>query len=691
MTSAKAATSGIESKQKPGGLATPGEPVLREFRRWIQPTVALFCVCLAVTPNASAQQNGTDTQPNATWFKLGGMSKWYEGPAVPPVSVSNSSRLESLVRAGKLYLSLQDAIAAALENNIDIEVQRYTPRLAGIDVARAKSGALIRGFSTSVNPGAAGATPLNQTSTADQPSTTVLQVNSTTAVSNIGPSVTNLDPALIGTAQWGHFTTPESSSFLTGANTLVNQQQIYNLGVQQQFLSGTTASLGLYNTTQNSNSVKNDFNPLTTAYGDLTVTQHLLQGFGFAVNNRYIRIAKNNLQVADLVFKQQVIYTVANVINLYWDLVSFNEDVAVKRQALTLAQKLYDDNRKQVEVGTLAPIEIVRAEAEVASREQDLTVSETNVLEQEIILKNAISRNGVASPTISEVTIVPTDRIRIPDVEQVQPIQDLVEKAIQNRPELSQTQLFLDNSKIALKGTKNSLLPTIDAFVDLRNHAQAGSLSAYPTTSATGQLVPRTTSSVDSFFLGGYGTILGQIFGRNFPDYSAGFNVNIPLRNRAAQADYTTAQLNLRQNELLYQRQINQVRVDVMTALVAVRQARAQYLAAEKTRILQEQTLDAEQKKYALGASTVFLVIQAQRDLATAQGNRVQALAGYARARTQLDLTTGQTLQASNVQLDDARKGTVSVPPTPIPVLDPAPPGAASKVNPSATPVAASR
>ena len=688
MKSAQAAAGGTKRKQKLGGLAARSEGacpfrVLREFLKRIQSPLALLCVCLTASPNAWAQRNGTETEPNHTWFNLGGMSKWYQGPALPPVSASNSARLESLVRAGKLYLSLQDAVAAALENNIDVEVQRYTPRLAEMDVARAKAGALIRGFSTSVSPGAAGATG------AGMPSTTVSSVNSTTTVINIGPSVTNLDPALIGTAQWGHFTTPESSSFLTGANTLVNRQQIYNLGVQEQFLSGTTASLGLYNTNQYSNSLKNDFNPVTSAYGDVTVTQHLLQGFGFAVNNRYIRIAKNNLQVADLVFKQQVINTVANVTNLYWDLVFFNEDVAVKRQALTLAQKLYNDNKKQVEVGTLAPIEIVRAEAEVASRELDLTVSETNVLQQEIILKNAISRNGVASPTIGEVTIVPTGRIRLPDVEAVQPVQDLVEKAIQNRPELSQTQLFLDNAKIALKGAKNGLMPTVDAFVDLRNHAQAGSVSSFPVVSSTGQLLPRTPSSVDQFFLGGYGSVLGQIFGRNFPDYSAGFNLNIPLRNRAAQADYATAQLNLRQNELLYLRQVNQVRVDVQNALVGVRQARAQYQAAEKTRILQEQTLDAEQKKYALGASTVFLVIQAQRDLATAEGTRVQALAGYARARTQLNLTTGQTLEAGNIELDEAKKGAISTPPKPIPVLDTAPPAGAATLTPTATPVAA--
>ncbi len=651
--------------------------------RRIQSTITLFCVWMMAAPSIWAQQAGTPTgtDQGRTWFNFGQMSKWYQGPIVSPVSVSNSARLEALVRAGKLYLSVQDAIAAALENNIDVEVQRYTPRLAETDVYRAKAGALLRGFSTNVTAGAASATGTGLATT------TVNSVVTSTNLLNLGPIPLNLDPAITGTAQWGHFTTPQTSNFLTGANTLVNRQRIYNFGVTQQFLSGTSATLGLNNTAQNNNSLRNDFNPLTTSYLDATITQHLLQGFGFAVNNRNIRIAKNNVQVADLVFKQQVINTVANVTNLYWDLAFYNEDVAVKRQALALAQKLYNDNKKQVEIGTLAPIEIVRAEAEVAAREQDLTVSETNVLQQETILKNAISRNGVASPTVAEVTIVPTDRLKLPAVEAVQPIQDLVEKALQSRPELAETELYLSNAKISLQGARNALLPTVDAFIDLRNRGQAGAANELPLISSTGQLVPRNPNSVDPFFLGGYGTVLGQIFGRNFPDYSAGFNLNIPIRNRAAQADYKTAQLTIRQNELLYQRQVNQVRVDVQNALVAVRQARAQFQAAEKSRVLQEQTLDAEQKKYALGASTVFLVIQAQRDLATAEGTRVQSLAAYSRARTQLNLVSGQILDVNSIQIDEAKKGTISRPPTPIPVLD-TPPAGAAAITPRATPAA---
>jgi outer membrane protein len=654
----------------------------------LQSYVSALCVLLMAAPGMYAQDTNAKIGEQGSSSRFGGFLKKYEGESIAPISMSNSGRLEQLVRAGKLYLSLQDAICAALENNIDIEIQRYGFPLAATDVLRAKAGQSLRIIPSAVSQGSAGATGSGVTGTTTGNTQTGGTQTNAVINGNQGSPIYPMDPALTGTLSWGHFSVPQSSPFLTGSSSLVQRSNTYNFGVQQGFLTGTLGQLNFSNSIVNQNNLRNDINPVIAANAEIYVQQHLLQGFGIAINNRNIRIAKNNVQVADLVFKQQVINTVANVVGLYWDLVAFNEDVRVKKEALSLSQKLYGDNKKQVEIGTLAPIEIVRAEAEVASREQDLTVSETRVLQQETIIKNAISRNGVASPTIAEVNIVPTDKIEMPPVEAIEPIQDLVAKAINLRPELGQTQIQLDNSRIALKGTKNALLPTIDAYVDLRNRGQAGSINTQPIIDGSGNLVPRNPANVNSFFLGGYGTALDQLFSRNFPDYSAGLQLTIPLRNRAAQADYATAQLQLRQAELQYQRQVNNVRVDVQNALIALQQARAQYSAAEKTRVLQEQTLDAEQKKYALGASTVFLVIQAQRDLATAEGNRVLALDAYARARTQLDLALGSTLDVTGVHLDEAQKGSVSRPPSPLPVLDNSGPGRAA--NPTAaTPVAA--
>jgi len=588
---------------------------------------------------------------------------WYERTKliytqgdVAPVNLGNSGRLEKLLRAGKLYLSLQDVIALALENNLDIELQRYNPRIAQTDLLRAQSGNAIRGASTAVS---------SITTNAAQ------GLNSIAALSTGSQGfIQNLDPALTGNLLWGHFTTPQTSLFTTGTNSLVTGRKTGNFGFNEGFSTGTLVNLNFNNGFVSQNASRNDYNPSTSVSLELQVTQHLMQGFGKAVNNRNIKIAKNNMQITDLAFKAQIINTVVGVSNLYWDMVSFSEDVKVKRQALTLAQKLYEDNKKQVEIGTLAPIEIIRAEAEVAARQQDLTISETQLLQQETILKNALSRTGIGTPSLAEARVIPTDQIRMPENEAILPMQDMIAKAMETRPEVEQSRINIDNAKIGLKGSRAALLPTVDAFADFRNNALAGELNSLPVISTTPGVPPsfRTPASVDQFFLGGYSKALGQVFGRNFPDYSVGVTLNIPLRNRAAQADMTRDQLNVRQSELRLQGQLNQLRVEVQNALIGLQQGRARYQAAYKSRVLQEQTLDAEQKKYALGASTIYFVIQAQRDLATAQGAEVAALATYSRARVEMDRATGQTISANNIQVDEALKGSISKQPTALPV-----------------------
>jgi outer membrane protein TolC len=447
----------------------------------------------------------------------------------------------------------------------------------------------------------------------------------------------------------------------------VFQSKALSSGIQKGFVTGAQVQLGYSQTTQESNNRVSEINPFTNGAMSLSLTQPLLRGAGIAVNNRFIRIAKNQVRISDLVFKQQVIATVSTVANLYADLVSFNENVRVKKSALSLAQKLYNDNRTQVQIGTLAPIEIVKAEAEVARAEQDLTVAETQVLQQETILKNYLSRTGVNSPTVAEARIVPTDQLRMPQTEAIEPIQDLVETAVKNRPELAQTDIAIENSRISLQGDKSQLLPQLDLIAGATNNALAGSVNTLPlpTTGSAAGLVRQANPA----FLGGLGTVWSQIFGRNYPDYSVGFQLNIPLRNRSAQADIIRDQLTLRQNELRQRQELNQIRVDVQNALIGLQQSRAQYQAAVKSRVLQEQTLDAEQKKYALGASTVFFVIQAQRDLATAQGAEVSALSSYNRARVSLNRATGRILDVYSVSIDEAKKGQVKRGPDPIPAV----------------------
>jgi outer membrane protein len=624
---------------------------------------ALVCVFLLVTPFSFAQT--TLVEPQRSGFSR--IADPYRPKELSPLNLANSNRIEALIRAGKLYLSLQDAIALALENNLDIEVQRLSPLISDASVTRARAGGLLRGVPASVTQGPSGATTQRGQSTgitqsaAQQASAAQSGAGSGTVISQTGTVVPNLDPVLTGFLRWAHATNPQTNSFISGNNTLVNRNDISNFSYQQGFLSGTTVSMGLSNSQITSNSLRNDLNPSQSSSLNLQVTQKLLQGFGFAVNNRLIRIARNNREVSDLQFKQQVINTVSSVINLYWDLVSFNEDVKVKQRTVDLNQKLLSDNQKQVEIGTLAPIEIVRAEAELANAEQELTISDARVLQQETILKNALSKTGIASPSIADVRIIPTDRLSIPDVEPIEPIQDLVANALRARPELSQRRLQLASDKISLAGSRSQLLPQVDAVFSFANNGLAGNISELPLPAGS---PPRV---VPDYFIGGYSTALGQVFRRNFPDYSAAIQLNIPLRNRAAQADMAIDQLNVRQREISLQQLENSVRVDVQNALIALRQSRATYQAASKTRVYREQTLDAEQKKYALGASTIFNVILVQRDVTQALSAEVAALSDYSRAKVQFDLATGQTLMTYNISLDEAFRGQVSRGPSPIP------------------------
>jgi outer membrane protein len=618
--------------------------------------VAVLCSLSMLAPSVGGQQ------PQIR--DAGGLpgTRKYRAPAVAPIDLANSNRLDSLLRAGNLYLSLDDAIALALENNLDVAISRYGPLEAQTDLQRAQAGGALRGVSQNVSqgPSSAGTLSLN----AFSGGTTSISTSSTTGVngivSQLGTSIPNYDPQLSGVISWGHSTSPQSTPFLYGTTSLVTTSKQANFTLSQGFVTGATGSISFNNQNSFLNSGRPDLNPLTTGGLSMTLSQPLLAGFGMAVNRRGIHQAENSLRVQDYVFAQQVMTTVAGIISLYWDLVSFNEQVKVAEQAMAASQKLYNDNKTQVEVGTMAQIGIIQAEAEIANREQDLTVARTNVLQQETIIKNVLSKNGVASPSIADAHIVPLDKIRVPEVEPIEPLQDMTAKALQARPELPQSRLNIENNKLSILGDKSNLLPSLSAFTTLANNGQAGPISTLPP-------LANNIRAPDPFFVGGYGTYLSQVFSRNFPNYAVGVQLNIPIRDRAAQADYARDSLSLRQSELQLQKQINQIRVDVQNAVISLQQARVRHQAAVKSRMLEEQTLDAEQKKFALGASTSYNVILIQRDLLTALGNEVTAESNYVKARANLDFVTGQILEVNKVDVGEALRGQVSRPPTPIP------------------------
>ena len=632
----------------------------------IKTFLSILCLRLLIAP-AFAQQPHQIAPPEGSFSWLTGR---YRMPRVSPIDMANSGRLEMLLRAGRLYLSMPDAIALALENNLDIEIQRYGPQIADAQVLRAKAGAFAQGVSTSVTAGPTSAQPggVAQSGVSGNPSTQASSASATavgnTVITQSGPPIPVYDPALVGNLSWAHQTVPESSTFIAGTDELIQRQDLSGLTYQQAFSTGTSVSLGLNNSTAVGNSSSTLFNPVTTASLGITVTQHLLQGFSIAVNQRQIQIAKNNRELSDLTFKLQVITTVAAVMDLYWDLVTYNENVRVQQQAVATSTKLFEDNQKQVDAGMMAPIEVVRAEAQLATDQQNLTLAETQLLQQETILKNSLSRTGVASPAVAEARIVPTDRIHVPDAEPVTAMPELVAMALAARPELGQNRIQVTNQEITLHGSKNGLLPTLDLVAAMSNNALAGQVNTVQST------FPFSFGTPSPVFVGGYGTVLQQLFARNYPNYSAGFNLTLPLRNRAAQAQAINDELTLRQLQLGVQRLENQVRVDVQNAIIGVQNARAQFRAATKARILQERTLDAEQKKYAAGASVIYNVILTQRDLATSRQSELAAEAAYAKSKVELERVTGQTLNNNGVSLGEAFQGVVSRPPSALPAAD---------------------
>lgn len=638
--------------------------------RTVVPSLVLAAM-LALQPLATAQSiraRPIDYSQGASSWPL--FVNIFDAPEVPDITLSNSGRLEALLHDAKLYLSLSDALALAVENNLDIAWSRYGPRSAANDLMRSKSGAQLRGVQNQISTLSTGlgddggARPVGQ-------ATGITQraggggaggagvggggaANIGDASTFFGTTAVNLDPTLFSNLDWGHFSNPQTSDFVTGTNTLVREIGNSQVGLRQGFPSGATMALVWNNSRAETNSLRTNFNPSLISALTLRLTQPLLQGFGVAVNTRNIEVAKNNHEISNLQFKIQVEEVVTRVAGMYWALVSLRAQVESQRQNLELANKLYSDNKRRVEIGTLAPIEVVRAEAEVAARESDLTAAETEVQLQETQLKDAISVNGIASPTLLHAEIIPTDEILIDTSEELEPLPVLIDVALSARADMAQNRIRLDNTDLGLIGVKNGMLPSADVTVDLTNNALAGAVND----EFLG--FPGQASYVSPYFLGGLGTATGQLFRRNFPDYQVRVQLNIPLKNRQARADYTAALLEKRQQEIQMVQAENAVRSEVQSAVIRIVQARARYAAAIKAQELQEEALDAEQKRYNLGASTIYQVVQAQRDLANARTGVIATQNEYANARINLDRSTGHTLTAHNISISEAYEGVVS-------------------------------
>jgi outer membrane protein TolC len=586
--------------------------------------------------------------------------KPYQSIQVEAPVLTNSPRIDQLIHDGKLQISLQDAVELALENSLDIAVQRYYPWISDAGLLNAAAGS--NGFGT---PGAQ-------------------IVASSASINPFAFYVQNFDPLVTSTTTIVDLSSPVNNPFLSGSginslSSVVTHSTQFNNQYSQTFHTGTNITVG-WNNTRSSSNAANFFNPSVNSSLSVSISQPLLNGFGKEMWTRNIRIANNNRKIADWAFTLQAITTITNTITAYWELVYARESVRVNEQAVAVAQKLYEDNKKQLEIGSLAPLDVTRSESELATNNQNLILAQTIQLQDEQTLKNFISKDPLA-PNLIDVVILPTDQPKEPATIEAASFQDAIKEAFAKRPELQEQIYNLKNAEIDVRATKNALLPSLTANAFYLSAGLAGN-STIPGTPTTGAGVPfvdvngnpinvdvggvptpifepTTVIPVVGTSRQGFTTAQSQIFHNTFPEYAGQLTLTLPLGNRSAQAEHARALLVQRQFETQAQQLRNAALLDVRNTYIALTQGRAQVAAAIKARELQQQTFDAEQKKYQLGASTVFLVIQTQRDLITAQGTEIRALANLEEAKANYERAVGRTLEVNHVTIADAKSGEV--------------------------------
>jgi outer membrane protein len=598
----------------------------------------------------------------------------YEPHHVPEPDLFNTPRIDQMMQNGKLLLSMDDAVALALENNLDLVLARYNLNIADTDVLRARAGSSILGVNTGIvqNTPGGGVGGLSGTVGSGTGGTSVAAGGAGTGTNGlvsstlgIGAPITSFDPSLTGTFQMDRAYTL-SSSALSGKAVTNNNTGIVDVAYQQGFHSGTNLSLGFNNTHITTDGPLSALSPTLSSSFQFRVTQELLQGFGFFPNTRFMRIAKNNREISDVAFRLQVITTVDQIENLYWNLVYGFENVRVQQEALAFAQKTLEDNKKAVLAGILPPIQVVSAQSTVASNQQALTVAQTNLQLQELLMKNALTRN-LQDPILATADVIPTSTIQLPKQEPIQPTQDLINEALQHRAELAESRIDLTSRDINIKAVRNSMLPSLNLYAYYGGSGLGGSLnpnaSFCSTSGGSSSGICISRNRIPSQFLSGpvsYNDTLSQLVDSTAPDKGAGITLTIPILNRTAQANQVRADLEFRQAQVRLQQLENQVRIEVRNAQFDVQQNRASVDAAQAAVNLARQTLDAEQKKLEAGVSNPTVVLQMQASLTNTESTLLSAMAAYEKAEVELDRATGLLLDHAGIVMSDAEKGEVS-------------------------------
>ena len=580
----------------------------------------------------------------------------YRGKTAPPPVLANSMRINSLIRDGKLYLSLHDAIDLALENNLDLVIARYNLPIAQMDVLRTQAGGQVRGVNTGVvqgtpggGQGAAGAGGGAGGTTGGAGGAGAGTSGIVSSTLGTGTAVSNFDPILSAQGYVDHDAQQLYNFQLEGVNVYKVNTITGNVSYNQAFPTGGSLQMNWMNTRQTSNGIYDFFSPELNANVQAIISQPLLAGFGFGPNLRFLRIARTNQKISDIAFKAQVIATVTQICDLYWDLVSAYDNEQVGERSVAFAAETLETSRKQLEVQAIPEMDVLKAEGELATRQQDLTVARTNLELQELYMKNAITRS-LDDPVLEEMAVVPTDRIGITATGVPEPVQQTIERALKNRTELAESVLDLQNRELSRKSARNALLPSLNIYGAYSGTGLAGEKSSNYYAGGAG-----ITSALPT----GYAGAVQNAFNNSAPEYRVGLQMNIPLRNRIARADQYRTELEYRQSQVYAEELKKRIHIEVRNARYALEQGASRVDAARHARDLAQKTLDIMQKEQKLGAGSNQQTLSAEHDLALAESALVTAETAYEKDRIEVERATGSILEEYGISIADAKAGAV--------------------------------
>ncbi len=628
--------------------------------------VVAFGLCVLLSMPVTAQTQTTAPLPSAPVSQPATLNlempkshnpfESYRGLNVPELNLVNSPRIDTLIHDGKLYLSLKDSIALAIENNLDLAIARYNLPIANTDILRTKAGGQARGVNTGVvqgtpgggqggfGTGASGAGAGGTTGGAGGAGAGASGLVQSTL--GTGSFVSSYDPLIVGQVFVDHSSQQLTNESTYGVPNYKLNTFLANFTYTQAFPLGTSLQVDFDNNRQTTNSIYNNVNPQLYANTRVIIQQQLLAGFGLGPNLRFLHIANNNRKISDVAFRAQLIATITQIQDIYWDLASAYDDEKVKENSLSFAQETLASDHKQLDLQAIPAMDVMKAESEVAAREQDLTIAKTTLQLQELLVKNAVTKT-LNDPVLEEMPVVPTDRMMASVQENVSPIQELITQALQSRTELIESEIDLRNRTLSRSTAKNALLPQLALYGLYAGNAFGGEPNPFYYTTQT--LTLPTTY---------FGTLQNAL-NASSPDYQVGLQLQIPIRNRVAKADQYRTELEFRQSQLYFEELKKKIRIEVRNAEYAFEQGRARVLSATKARDLSQRTFDITKKEQELGAGSSYQTLTAQRDLALAESSLVAAKTNYEKARVELNRATGATLEVNGIKVDDALAGVV--------------------------------